>query len=85
MLDPGLSEPQQVLLQYLFSYAAVWGIGGCLSSNCWDGWDKFVRGLFEGHANFPSGAGSVFDFFVDTSRWVAVNNSAFQAQPAWSP
>lgn len=65
--EPTVSEAQAVLLQYTFAYAAVWGIGGCLASSCWDAWDKSVRGVFAGAANYPSGAGSVFDFFVDAS------------------
>jgi hypothetical protein len=66
VLDPGVNEAQTVLLQYVFAYAAVWGIGGCLASSCWDAWDKVARGVFEGCANYPSGAGTVFDYFVDT-------------------
>jgi dynein heavy chain len=65
VLDPAVSEPQVVLLQYVFAHAAVWGIGGCLAQSCWDAWDKVARGVFEGFANYPSGAGNVFDYFVD--------------------
>lgn len=67
MLETHVSEAQAVLLQYTFAYAAVWGIGGCLASSSWDAWDKAVRGVFDGCANYPAGAGSVFDFYVDTS------------------
>lgn len=71
MLHPTLDEAQQVSLQYLFAAAAVWGIGGCLAAGCWDAWDAHVRGLFDGTANYPAGAGSVFDVFVDTTGCVA--------------
>lgn len=67
MLDPRAGEQQQVVLQYLCAHAAVWGIGGCLAASCWDAFDKVARGLFDGCANYPAGAGSVFDFLVDTS------------------
>lgn len=67
LFDPSLGEPQQVLLQYLFAYCAVWGIGGCLASSCWDEWDKVVRAQFDGCANYPAGSGSVFDFYLDVS------------------
>lgn len=61
-----MSEAQAVLLQYVFAYATVWGIGGSLSSSCWDAWDKVARGVFQGSANHPAGAGTVFDYYVDT-------------------
>ena len=67
MLDAAVSDAQAVTLQYTFAYAAVWGIGGCLAASCWDAWDKVVRSTFDGSANYPAGAGSVFDYFVDMS------------------
>jgi dynein heavy chain len=67
LFDAALQEHQQVLLQYLFAYAAVWGIGGCLASSCWDAWDKAVRAQFDGVANYPAGSGSVFDFYLDVA------------------
>jgi hypothetical protein len=66
VLDPSVSEAQAVLLQYVFAYTAVWGIGGCLLSSSWDAFDKVVRGVFDGCANYPGGAGTVFDYHVDT-------------------
>lgn len=65
VLDPQTSEAQTVLLQYVFAYAAVWGIGGCLASSSWDAFDKVARGVFDGSANYPGGAGTVFDYYVD--------------------
>lgn len=65
VLEPSISEAQAVTLQYVFAYASVWGIGGCLAASCWDAWDKTVRAVFDGCANYPAGAGNVFDYFVD--------------------
>ncbi|WIA37814.1 hypothetical protein OEZ86_014676 [Tetradesmus obliquus] len=93
LFDPALHERQQVLLQYLFAYAAVWGIGGCLASSCWDGWDKAVRAQFDGCANYPTGSRSVFDFYLDVAAdgssacfclWEALVPS-FKFQPAQPP
>ena len=55
-------------LQYLFAFSTVWGLGGALDSVCWDAWDQAVRALFEGTANFPAGAGTVFDYYVDDGQ-----------------
>ncbi|KAF8058456.1 DNAH6 [Scenedesmus sp. PABB004] len=65
LFDPALDERQRVLLQYVFAHAAVWGVGGGLAAGCWDGWDGAVRAAFDGIANFPAGAGSVFDYCLD--------------------
>lgn len=68
VLDTAVHEAQLVMLQYAFAYATVWGIGGCLDSNSWDAWDKAIRGVFDGLANYPSGAGNVFDYYVHVSK-----------------
>jgi hypothetical protein len=64
--DTPLTSGNKVLLQYLFAFAAVWGLGGALDSSSWPGWDKAVRSVFDGTANFPQGAGTVMDYYVET-------------------
>lgn len=64
--DTPLTSGNKVLLQYLFAFAAVWGLGGALDSTSWPGWDKAVRSVFDGTANFPQGAGTVMDYYVET-------------------
>lgn len=52
----------------LSAVALVWGLGGNLGAECWDGWDKCVRGLFDGVANFPARHGTVFDYRCDPEQ-----------------
>jgi dynein heavy chain, axonemal len=59
---------EKAALCYVFAFSFVWGLGGNLNSNGRDKWDKFVRQLFDGVANFPAGSGTVFDFCCDSER-----------------
>ena len=59
---------EKAALSYVFAFAFVWSLGGNLSGGSRDAWDKFVRELFYGVANFPPGAGSVYDFCCDPER-----------------
>jgi dynein heavy chain len=59
---------EKAALSYVFAFSFVWGFGGSLNSSGRDKWDKFVRELFDGVANFPSGSGTVFDFCCDPER-----------------
>ena len=68
VLSGNVDDTTRNSLQYVFAFSAVWGIGGNMSSACWDKWDPFVRELFEGTANFPGGSGTVFDYFLDPNR-----------------
>ena len=58
----------RVAVEYMFAFAFVWGLGGALDASCHEAWDKHVRQLFNGAANFPGGAGSVFDFCCAPER-----------------
>ena len=59
------SETTQVALNYIFAFAAVWGVGGSLSPACWEAFDGAAKDLFEGTANYPGGSGTVFDYHLD--------------------
>lgn len=59
---------EKTALSYVFAYSFVWGLGGNLSGSSRDAWDKFVRELFYGVANFPPGSGSVYDSCCDPER-----------------
>jgi hypothetical protein len=68
-LVPGpLVDAQRVALSYMTAHALVWGIGGALDPVCWDGFDQAARGLLDGTANYPAGAGTVFDYDLDLDR-----------------
>ena len=64
-----LDENKRYMLQYIFAYSCIWGIGGNIESQSRDKFDIFARELFEGTANFPGGSGSVFDYRLDAARW----------------
>lgn len=63
-----LSSNQKVTVQYMFAYSLVWGIGGNLDASCWDTFDQAARKLLDGTANYPVGAGTVFDYRLDVER-----------------
>lgn len=50
------------------AHSLVWGLGGSLDAAARDGFDAVVRKLLEGSANYPVGAGTVFDFRLDVER-----------------
>ena len=52
----------KVAVSCIFAFSFTWGLGGALDDAGRDGWDKLVRSLFDGVANFPAGAGSVYDY-----------------------
>lgn len=71
-LAPGpLPDAARVALQYMFAFSLVWGGGGGLDAARWDGFDKAARALLDGTANYPAGAGTVFDYRLDAEWWVA--------------
>ena len=70
MLSGPPDEACKLALQNIFAFSAVWGLGGNLSSSCWDRWDAYVRDLFDSVANFPGGSGTVFDYYLDEERCV---------------
>jgi dynein heavy chain, axonemal len=72
-LNGGYGPAAKTALEYMFAFAFVWGLGGALDATCREAWDKVVRGLFNGSANFPGGAGTVYDFCCNPER-----NFAFQ-------
>jgi hypothetical protein len=45
-----------VVLNYLFAFAAVWGVGGRLEPCAWEAFDGAAKDILEGTANFPGGA-----------------------------
>jgi hypothetical protein len=45
-------------------------MGGCLEAGSRDKWDKIMRASFDGVANFPGGASTVFDYHLDKDRCV---------------
>ncbi len=55
----------QVSLNYLFAFAAVWGVGGSLDSAQWEAFDGAAKDLLDGWVNYPGGSGTVFDFHLD--------------------
>ena len=62
------SPAARVAAEYMFAFAYVWGLGGALDALGRAGWDKVVRGLFNGSANFPGGASTVYDFCCNPDR-----------------
>lgn len=69
ILDNSLSESAKLGVQNLFAFCFVWSIGGALSSQCREAFDAFVRNTFQGVANFPAGAGLVYDYYCDPQRF----------------
>ncbi|EFJ52773.1 dynein heavy chain 3 [Volvox carteri f. nagariensis] len=67
-----VSEQTQVALNYIFAFAAVWGVGGALDPSCWEEFDSVAKELFEGYANFPGGSGTVFDYHLDYRKKFAL-------------
>ena len=68
-LDSSFSESAKLGVQNLFAFCFVWSVGGALSSQSRDAFDAFVRNAFQGIANFPTGAGLVYDYRCDPQRW----------------
>jgi hypothetical protein len=60
--------------------SVTWGLGGPIQNDCWDKWDAFVRELLEGTANYPGGSSSVFDFYLDPSRYVHIQGQLAMLQ-----
>jgi hypothetical protein len=52
------------------AYAVVWGLGGNLDAASRDSFDQAARKLLNGSANYPAGAGTVFDYRLDVKRLV---------------
>lgn len=46
----------------------VFGLGGSLDPTTLDKWDRVVRDVFDGTANYPGGSHSVLDYTVDPLR-----------------
>ena len=67
-LREGYTAPARVATEYMFAFAFVWGLGGALDGGARSGWDKVARELFNGVANFPASAGTVFDFCCNPER-----------------
>ena len=67
-LREGYAAPARVAAEYMFAFAFVWGLGGALDAGSRGGWDKRVRALFNGVANFPPGSGTVYDFCCNPER-----------------
>lgn len=63
-----MSDTQRVSVQYMVAYSLVWGLGGNLDATCHDKFDQAVRKLLDGTANYPVGAGTVFDYRLDVER-----------------
>lgn len=63
-----MPDAAKVSLQYMAAHSLVWGLGGSLDAAARDGFDAVVRKLLEGSANYPVGAGTVFDFRLDVER-----------------
>lgn len=70
--DNSLSESAKLGVQNLFAFCYVWSIGGALNSHSREAFDAFVRSTFQGVANFPAGAGLVYDYYCDSSRYAAL-------------
>ena len=70
--DHSLSESAKLGVQNLFAFCYVWSIGGALNSQSREAFDAFVRTTFQGVANFPAGAGLVYDYYCDASRYAAL-------------
>lgn len=68
ILDSSLSESARLGVQNIFAFCYVWSVGGALSSQSREAFDAFVRNSFQGVANFPTGAGLVYDYYCDPSR-----------------
>lgn len=66
---------EAVALANVFAFAFVWGLGGGLAGDSRAAWDTEVRRSFHGKANFPAGAGLVFDYCCNPAR-----NYAFQVR-----
>ena len=79
-----LSEDQEQLqpvLEHLFVFAYIWGLGGNLTHHCHQSFNTFVRSQLSSLLHLPPGA-SVFDFFVDVKK--DAQGSAVSAVQQWS-
>jgi dynein heavy chain, axonemal len=74
-MSDGYGSAERTALVRIVAFAFVWGLGGALAVECWPSWDRYVRRCFDGSANFPTGAGTVFDYCCNTER-----GFAFQAR-----
>ena len=68
IMDSSLSESAKLGVQNIFAFCYVWSLGGALSSQSREAFDAFVRTTFQGVANFPAGAGLVYDYYCDPQR-----------------
>lgn len=68
IMDSSFSESAKLGIQNIFAFCYVWSLGGALSSQSREAFDAFVRTTFQGVANFPAGAGLVYDYYCDPQR-----------------
>lgn len=76
----GFGVAERAAVSCMFAFAFVWGLGGGLRGDCRAAWDSEVRRRFDGTANFPERAGTVYEYCCNPER-----NFTFQVRPSALP